>query len=203
MEESIMNLNKKWEKIMDEWIDLSQIVFNRHNQLAKKNYRIHWFLGVPVVIITALTGPSALLGLYGKYQPIAIIIGISSLIAAVLSGLTSFGNFSRKGAEHQELASRCKCLEMELEFRKAFQPKTNEEAEKAFSELKRQFSGIPLIVPIQIKKSVQINNDKLIYNRKSMLMSIEDASEIVEKEFAQLGNVIDLAEYGICVWLFS
>ena len=78
------------------------ILARAHGLQADRYQKYHFQIGVPIVIITTISGTSAFATLtsYGNAYPvIAVIAGTLSMVAAVLAGLQTFFDFSGKATK--------------------------------------------------------------------------------------------------------
>jgi hypothetical protein len=99
----------------------------------------NFWLGIPVVIITALVGTS----IFGTLQDnpsayIKIAVGVLSISATILAALQTYLGFSEKSAKHKEAGARYaalwRCLDLlKLELRSH----GDEFASRAIEELKK------------------------------------------------------------------
>jgi hypothetical protein len=106
--------------------------------------RKNFWLGIPVVVITAVVGTS----IFGTLQDnpsvhIKIAAGVLSISATILAALQTYLGFSEKSAKHKEAGARYaaiwRCLDLlDLELRSLgdeFAPKAIEELRKIVSML--------------------------------------------------------------------
>jgi hypothetical protein len=91
--------------------------FERAGILGKLNY----FIGVPVVIVTALAG-SAIVVSQSKANPIPIWVGVITVSAAVLASLQTFFRFGERAAFSAVAGARYGLLRRRIEDCLAFPP---------------------------------------------------------------------------------
>jgi hypothetical protein len=91
--------------------------FERAGILGKMNY----FIGVPVVIVTALAG-SAIVINQSKANPIPIWVGVITVSAAVLASLQTFFRFGERAAFSALAGARYARLRRRIEDCLAFPP---------------------------------------------------------------------------------
>jgi hypothetical protein len=83
------------------------------NRLAKRNL----WMGVPVIVITAMVGTSAFASIVTELIPLwaKIAVGGASGLAAVLAALQTFFKFSERAERHKTFAAKFGAVRRELE----------------------------------------------------------------------------------------
>jgi len=83
------------------------------NRLAKSNL----WIGVPIIVISALVGTSAFASTVTELVPISakVAVGGASVLAAVLASLQTFFRFSERAEHHKAFAAKFGAVRRELE----------------------------------------------------------------------------------------
>jgi hypothetical protein len=90
--------------------------YNATKPLARANY----LLGVPVAILTTIVGTSLFATLESQAGPrFRLLIGLVSLIAAVLASIQTFLRFSERAEKHRGVAARYGSLRRDIEVLQA------------------------------------------------------------------------------------
>ena len=103
-----MRLNTGAIHALDELREHARICKNRHFAAGNRKLKCHVFCGVPVMLMTFLTGTALLHFLFGESHPewatmIAIIL---AFVSSALSGLQTFFNFHKSAEGHRSVANR-------------------------------------------------------------------------------------------------
>jgi hypothetical protein len=89
-----------------------------HYEMANVLARRGQFLGVPVILITALIGTSIFATITAQVIPTQakVIVGLVSVIAAVLASLQTFYKYSERAEKHRMFGARFGSVRRELEM---------------------------------------------------------------------------------------
>ena len=111
----IPELLNKWYKRLRE----SQF---SHYQAEGYYARLHYFLGIPAIAISAIVGTSifSTIGSSSTSQEIQITVGLISLLATVLISLQTFLKFSEQAEKHRITAAKYGALRRSIEQIKTF-----------------------------------------------------------------------------------
>ena len=99
-----------------EWSNRVAAVAHGHYLAASRYSRLHFWLGLPTVLLATIVGTSVFAML--QKQPEVwwqITVGLMSITAAVLSALQSFLNYSDKTEKHRTAGARYNAIGRELE----------------------------------------------------------------------------------------
>jgi hypothetical protein len=106
------------EKLVEER-RLKLIALSRAHALAADRLsQWHFWLGVPVVILTTIVGTSAFAALSDLAKTtflLALLIGVLSILAAILSALQTFLDFQGRSQKHSSAASKLNALDRRFE----------------------------------------------------------------------------------------
>jgi hypothetical protein len=104
------------ESLLFDWHGSLRISQAAHYETAKPLSRAHFLLGVPVAIISAVVGTSVFASLESTVElKWKIIIGLASILAAILASIQTFLRFEERAESHRLIAGRCAILRREIE----------------------------------------------------------------------------------------
>jgi hypothetical protein len=107
---------RKQQELLAEWYRRIVLSSQGHYNTAQRLRRLNWFLGIPVVCLTAVVGTSVFATLEkevaGEYR---IVLGLVSIIAAVLASLQTFLGFAERAEKHRIFGAHYAALRRELE----------------------------------------------------------------------------------------
>ena len=87
-----------------------------HYESAKALERMNCWLGIPSVILSTVIGTSIFATLNESVNiRVQILLGLVSVVAAVLTGLQTFLRFSERSEKHRAVAARYGALRREIE----------------------------------------------------------------------------------------
>jgi len=99
-----------------EWSKRVAAVAHGHYLAASRYSRLHFWLGMPTVLLATIVGTSVFAMLQQRPEVWwQITIGLMSIVAAVLSALQSFLNYSDKTEKHRTAGARYNAIGRELE----------------------------------------------------------------------------------------
>jgi mannose/fructose-specific phosphotransferase system component IIA len=114
-----------------------------HGMAADRTEALSRWLGVPVVVLTAIVGTSVFASLsdLGKSQvAVAVITGALSLLATALSSMQTFLNFAGRAEAHKRAGARFNALRSSLERLRFTEDQT--ELQESVGKLDKQFAEI-------------------------------------------------------------
>ncbi|MDQ3569297.1 MAG: SLATT domain-containing protein [Actinomycetota bacterium] len=105
------------EGLLREWHDRTAAARSAHYLLASRMRRRNIEVGVPTVIFSAVVGTSlfATLSDANLARPVRVVIGVISLLAAVLAALQTFFGFSQRAERHVIAADWYSAVRRQLE----------------------------------------------------------------------------------------
>lgn len=122
MHEDFMALLERWRDQLDRYQAA-------HYLSAEHCRRINNWLGIPVIVCTAVVGSTVFAALshaFGDSIWIKIALGFLSLTAAVLASLQTFLKYSERAEKHFAAHRQFSRLKREVEVFLAFPPKSEE-----------------------------------------------------------------------------
>lgn len=108
------------EDLLQRWLHRTRESQWGHYEAERSLLRGHYALGIPLVLLTAFTGTSVF-GLISLNPDrwFKIVVGLTSVAAAVLSGLQTFLRMSDRAALHRGAAAAYADLRRDIEQRLA------------------------------------------------------------------------------------
>jgi Protein of unknown function (DUF4231) len=87
-----------------------------HYAAEQRYERLHYLLGIPAAILAAIVGTAVFTSLTTSLDPrIKIAVGLTSVIAAVLSGLQTFLRYSERAERHRVTATKYSAARRKIE----------------------------------------------------------------------------------------
>ena len=98
------------------WYQRAHVVLAAHHVAAGHFDRLHYWLGIPAVIVSAVVGTTVFATLQSNpHVAIQILVGLGSVLAAVLTSLQTFLRYSERAEKHRVAGVRYGALMRELE----------------------------------------------------------------------------------------
>ncbi len=103
--------------LLENWHRRIRIAQAAHYQEANRFRKRHYWLGVPVVVLSTTVGTGVFASLSDKELPemLTIFLGLISIAAAVLASLQTFLNYSERSSKHLKVATALSSLKKETE----------------------------------------------------------------------------------------
>ncbi|HEX8495335.1 MAG TPA: SLATT domain-containing protein [Pyrinomonadaceae bacterium] len=131
------------DELLVKWSERVRRAQAAHYDSAVRCNRQHFWIGVPVVILTALIGTSVFVTLQKEadfYMKLAV--GLASVAAAVLASVQTFLRFLERAESHRIAAMRFGALRKEIEYIQAFPPKDSEQIKDVTKSLLERWNNI-------------------------------------------------------------
>jgi hypothetical protein len=105
------------EELLRGWLLHAHKGRDRHDVAARRDDKYRYWLGVPAIILSTIVGTAIFASLEAKEvgSSITIIVGLVSILSAVLGSLQTFYNFASKSESHQIAGVKYKMIIRELE----------------------------------------------------------------------------------------
>lgn len=95
------------KELLEKWLKRLRESQFAHYEAAKTLGQSSYALGIPALILSTLVGTSLFASIGKSLEPSTqILVGITSVLAAVLGALQTFLGFSDRAAKHRAIASR-------------------------------------------------------------------------------------------------
>ena len=129
-------------KLLLVWMDNSKRAQIAHYESANNFSRLHYWLGVPAVILSTAVGTSVFATLQKTVRPsIQIFIGMISVLAGILTGLQTFLNFSERASKHHSAASEYEAVKRQIAEILAIQSVHSEDILQQISQIRERMDG--------------------------------------------------------------
>lgn len=105
------------EELVLAWLRRARESQLAHYEMANRLGRRNLWMGVPVIVITAMVGTSAFASVVSDLIPVwaKIAAGGASVLAAVLASLQTFFKFSERSERHKTFGAKFGAVRRELE----------------------------------------------------------------------------------------
>jgi hypothetical protein len=115
-----------------------------HFDVAEELSRRNLFLGIPVVVLSAIVGTSLFASVSGNGVDVGIRIaaGTVSLIAGVLASIQTFLRFGARAEQHRVAAERWAAVKREIEKVRALPAEQVGDANELLDDIKTLESGV-------------------------------------------------------------
>jgi len=132
-----MSAEDELHNLVDEWHQNADKAQNCHYEAGLFYERLFLALGIPVIVLSALTGGSEILGTIGQH-----VGGVISLCIAVIAGLQTFLKFSQRSERHRVAGARYGGMKRSLEEAKITLSESGEGAKAEIHEIKKQLDAL-------------------------------------------------------------
>ncbi len=111
--------NEDTIKLLEEWLERAKQSHHAHRSAAKAFSHRHYYFGIISITLSTIVGTSVFASLSKQMDiGIQIIVGMLSILAAVVSALNTFLRYSDSSAKHATAASKyssiCRLIELQL-----------------------------------------------------------------------------------------
>jgi hypothetical protein len=117
--EVIMNENSV--NLIEDWHTRVKVNQNAHYGTAQRFNKLHYAIGLPAIILSAIAGATLLIEVTDPR--IRIMVGLIGLLAAVLSGVQTFYSHAKRAEIHRVTAIQLGQLRRDIEKLEKFPPK--------------------------------------------------------------------------------
>lgn len=137
-----MDSNEALGNLVLEWQGHAERAHQCHYEASLFYERLFLSLGIPVIILSAFTGGSEVLGLLGEN-----VAGVISLCVAVLAGLQTFLKYSQLAERHRTAGARYGSVKRSIEEVKILLAEAAEDAKAQVHEIKNSLDSLALESP--------------------------------------------------------
>lgn len=160
------DLSEDVEVLLTDWFRRARESQFIHYECGVWFSRLNYLLGIPTIILSTAVGTAV----FASFETSAtgtqrIVVGLVSIIAAVLASLQTFLRFSERAEHHRMTGSGYGAVRRSLEYLKTFPPNDEDALKRAFEDVKEQMDALAREapeVPSQMKKKL----DKEVKNRE-------------------------------------
>lgn len=113
----VVSWNHRLEKLSASWLNQALVSKTLHYASHQRYIRLHYALGIPVVVVTATIGTAIFASLgNASDNRLQIFSGSISIVAAVLAALQTFLRCSERSEQHRMAAARYGIIAREIEY---------------------------------------------------------------------------------------
>lgn len=135
-----------WQPLEDLLLDWSQQACVNRAKSAKKAKRfrkLHYWLGIPVVIFSSCAGSAAFTQIHSSpNDAIRITAGILGILSAILAGLQTFFGFSESAEKYRAVGVGYEKIEKEIEEILALPVHLREALPKIIDDLRERMNAL-------------------------------------------------------------
>jgi hypothetical protein len=130
-------------KLMTDWF--RRVRQSQHIHYACGSYfsRLNLYLGIPTIALSSVVGTAVFASLdkqnIGNYK---ILVGMVSILAALLASLQTFLGFSERAEKHRVTSAGYAAVRRRIEMLKTFPPNEKEQMERALAEIKNEMDAL-------------------------------------------------------------
>lgn len=131
------------EELIADWLRRAAESQYAHYECAKHFARQNYFLGVPVVVISAIVGTAIFASL--EKQPdlwIRVVAGLTSVTAGVLSALQTFLRFAERAEKHRAAGATFGAIRRQLQQLAELRDGTGPEVGEALDRIRERFDSL-------------------------------------------------------------
>lgn len=132
-----MSTEDDMRNMIDEWHQHAEWAQNCHYEAGLFYERFFLSLGIPVIVLSALTGGSEILGKIDQD-----VGGVISLCIAVLAGLQTFLKFSQRAERHRMAGAHYGGIKRSLDETKITLSESGEDTKREIHEIKNQLDSL-------------------------------------------------------------
>lgn len=134
--------------LVKDWFRRAREAQQLHYACANHFNHLHYWLGIPTVIFAAAVGIAVFVSLEQDASGIIkIVVGMISIIAAVLASLQTFLGFSERAEKHRLTAASYASVKRTLEFLHTFRPDEGEELTNKLQKVKVEMDTLAKAAP--------------------------------------------------------
>jgi hypothetical protein len=139
----------QYKELLEKWYNRAVKVQNAHYAAASAFNNRHYFLGVPAATMSTIVGSSVFASL-GKTsnQEIIILVGIASLLVAILTALQTFTRYGDRSEKHHEAGIRYGEFKREIEQKLVFMPQVPDELNAYITDLRTRWDAAAEECPV-------------------------------------------------------
>lgn len=162
-------LSKEAEILLTDWFRRSRESQYIHYECGVLFSRLNYLLGIPTIVLSTIVGTAVFASLETSATGAQkILIGLVSIVAAVLASLQTFLRFSERAEAHRSAGSDYGAIRRSLEYIKTFPPSDDESLTQVFKEIKEQMDALAKDapeIPSSMKKKLERDIKSVEHNR--------------------------------------
>lgn len=131
------------DELLAKWSERVRRAQAAHYDSAVRCNQQHFWIGVPLVILTALIGTSVFVTLQKEANfYVKLAVGLASVAAAILASVQTFLRFLERAESHRIAAMRFGALRKEIEHLQTFPPRDSEQMKDVAKSLLERWNNI-------------------------------------------------------------
>jgi hypothetical protein len=142
------NLTNDAETLLTDWfrrVRESQFI---HYECGVWFSRLNFLLGIPTIVLSTAVGTAVFASLESSGTGAQrILVGLVSIVAAVLASLQTFLRFSERADRHRATGSGYGAVRRSLEYLKTFPPGDEDSLKRPFDEIRQQMDALAKEAP--------------------------------------------------------
>jgi hypothetical protein len=106
------------EQLLNHWKDRAKNVQDAHYDASASLRRLHYFTGLPLVVLSALATSNLLAeaGIFASFTPYSkLTASVLSLLVTVLAAIQAFMGFEKRSALHYRAGAKYGAMKREIE----------------------------------------------------------------------------------------
>lgn len=136
-------------QLLELWLNRVRIVLAGHHEAAGRFQSLHYWIGIPTIILSTLVGTSIFATLQEKPDILLkIAAGIASVMSAILASLQTFLRFEERAERHRKAGNNYGILMRELEKINTFPTQNSKDLEDIVNDLQRRLDRLNVESPI-------------------------------------------------------
>jgi len=140
--------NESLKSLIYEWGRRNLVALEAHYDAARFFSRRNYWIGIPAIIFAAIVGTSVFATLEREVDIyIKLIVGMISIIAAVLSALQTFLKYSDRADRHRRTGARYAAIKREIEQLLTWSEEDLRESSKSIDTLRMQIDELSIEAP--------------------------------------------------------
>jgi hypothetical protein len=129
--------------LLTDWFRRARESQHVHYVCANHFSRLNYYFGIPTIVLTTVVGTAVFASLdRPDIADFKILIGLVSVLAAVLSSLQTFLGFQERSAKHRTTSAGYGSVRRRLELLKTFPPDQRAQLEQIFVEIKKAMDDL-------------------------------------------------------------
>lgn len=158
------NLSEESEILLTDWFRRARESQYIHYECGVWFSRLNYLLGIPAIVLSTAVGTAVFASLETSATGTQkIIVGLISIVAAVLASLQTFLRFSERAEAHRSTGSGYGAIRRSLEYLKTFPPGDEDGLMGAFEEVKEQMDALAKEAP-EVPSRMKKKLDKEVKN---------------------------------------
>jgi hypothetical protein len=166
-------MNPEHELLLTDWFRRARESQRTHYECGTRFSRFNYFLGIPTIVLSTAVGTAVFASVQKEAvsTEIKIVIGLVSILAAVLASLQTFLGFAQRADRHRIAGAGYGAVRRSLEVLKSFPPTDPAELKRIVGEIQKQMNSlaesapeVPAALKMKIDRELKSRAHKRIFN---------------------------------------